>query len=145
MPKSGHPTRRQLIAASAALAAWPAARAQGAKFPSKQIRIVVPFPPGGLTDAYARMFGEQLTQQMHRQIEPQPELLGQDVVLVRVLHQTRHAIIGEARVGARCQLAMDLLIAATAHAHAARPYTRHAADLVGTDHLIEIVAVRARR
>jgi tripartite-type tricarboxylate transporter receptor subunit TctC len=64
MPKSGHPTRRQLIAASAALAAWPAARAQGAKFPSKQIRIVVPFPPGGLTDAYARMFGEQLTQQL---------------------------------------------------------------------------------
>ena len=36
---------------------------------------------------------------------------------------------------------MDLLIAATAHAHAARLYTRNAADLVGTGHLIEIVAV----
>jgi tripartite-type tricarboxylate transporter receptor subunit TctC len=64
MPKPGFPTRRQLIAAFAALAAWPAARAQGAKFPSRQIRIVVPFAPGGLTDAYARLYGEQLAQQL---------------------------------------------------------------------------------
>lgn len=35
----------------------------------------------------------------------------------------------------------DLLIAATAHAHEARLYTRNAADLVGLDDLIEIVAV----
>ncbi|MDP9116548.1 MAG: PIN domain-containing protein [Actinomycetota bacterium] len=37
--------------------------------------------------------------------------------------------------------AMDLLIAATAHAHAARLYTRNAGDLVGIEHLIEIVPV----
>ena len=37
--------------------------------------------------------------------------------------------------------AMDLLIAATAHAHSARLYTRNARDLVGIEHLIEIVAV----
>jgi toxin FitB len=36
---------------------------------------------------------------------------------------------------------MDLLIAATAHAHSARLYTRNAADLVGIEHLIEIVPV----
>ena len=36
---------------------------------------------------------------------------------------------------------MDLLIAATAHAHAARLYTRNAVDLVGIEHLIDIVAV----
>ena len=36
---------------------------------------------------------------------------------------------------------MDLLIAATAHAHAARLYTRNAADLTGIEHLVEIVAV----
>jgi predicted nucleic acid-binding protein len=35
----------------------------------------------------------------------------------------------------------DLLIAATAHAHQARLYTRNAADRVGLDDLIEIVAV----
>ncbi|HEY5229957.1 MAG TPA: type II toxin-antitoxin system VapC family toxin [Galbitalea sp.] len=36
---------------------------------------------------------------------------------------------------------IDLLIAATAHAHSARLYTRNAADLVGIEHLVEIVAV----
>ncbi|MHC5795888.1 PIN domain-containing protein [Lacisediminihabitans sp. FW035] len=36
---------------------------------------------------------------------------------------------------------MDLLIAATAHAHSARLYTRNAADLVGIEHLVEIVPV----
>lgn len=37
--------------------------------------------------------------------------------------------------------AMDLLIAATAHTHAARLYTRNADDLVGVEDLIEIVSV----
>ncbi len=36
---------------------------------------------------------------------------------------------------------MDLLIAATAHAHSARLYTRNADDLIGIEHLIEIVSV----
>jgi len=36
---------------------------------------------------------------------------------------------------------MDLLIAATAHAHQAALYTRNAADLRGLDDLIEIVTV----
>ena len=36
---------------------------------------------------------------------------------------------------------MDLLIAATAHAHSARLYTRNAGDLVGLEHLVEIVSV----
>jgi predicted nucleic acid-binding protein len=36
---------------------------------------------------------------------------------------------------------MDLLIAATAHAHSARLYTRNADDLAGLEELVEIVAV----
>jgi predicted nucleic acid-binding protein len=36
---------------------------------------------------------------------------------------------------------MDLLIAATAHAHGARLYTRNATDLVGLNDLVDIVAV----
>lgn len=61
------PSRREFMAASAALglgAAVPQALAQpaqNAKWPNKQIRIVVAFPPGGLTDSYARMYAEQLT------------------------------------------------------------------------------------
>ena len=37
--------------------------------------------------------------------------------------------------------AMDLLIAATAHAHSARLYTRNPDDLRGVQELVEIVAV----
>ena len=36
---------------------------------------------------------------------------------------------------------MDLLIAATAHAHSARLYTRNADDLTGLEQLVEIVAI----
>jgi predicted nucleic acid-binding protein len=36
---------------------------------------------------------------------------------------------------------MDLLIAATAHAHSARLYTRNPNDLGGLERLIEIVSV----
>lgn len=34
---------------------------------------------------------------------------------------------------------MDILIAATAHAHSARLYTRNVADFVGLEHLVEII------
>ncbi len=36
---------------------------------------------------------------------------------------------------------MDLLIAATAHAHSARLYTRNAADFVGLEDLVDVVTV----
>ena len=64
MPDHNPLYRRQFLGAAAAFGAAgivPAARAQTAPWPSKPIRIVVAFPPGGLTDAYARMYAEQLT------------------------------------------------------------------------------------
>ncbi len=36
---------------------------------------------------------------------------------------------------------MDLLIAATAHAHSARLYTRNIADFLGLDDLVDVVSV----
>lgn len=62
--------RRDFLGAAAALSAgaWlPNSLAQTkptAKWPVKPIRIVVSFPPGGLTDAYARMYAEQITSQL---------------------------------------------------------------------------------
>lgn len=58
--------RRLALLAPAALAFGsmlfaPAASAQAA-YPSKPIRIVVPFSPGGATDTLARMMGQKLTE-----------------------------------------------------------------------------------
>ena len=44
----------------AALVAAPAARAQ--TFPSKQIRLIVPFPPGGPNDIIARAVGQRMSE-----------------------------------------------------------------------------------
>lgn len=41
----------------------PAALAQGAAFPTKPIRILVPFPPGGGTDVAARALAEHLARE----------------------------------------------------------------------------------
>jgi tripartite-type tricarboxylate transporter receptor subunit TctC len=54
-------TRRTLLAATAALVPLTAARAQsGAPWPSRPLRIIVPFAPGGPADGLARMLGEQI-------------------------------------------------------------------------------------
>lgn len=64
-------TRRTIMAALAALPAMPGAlRAQDAAFPSRSIRLLVGFAPGGATDGAARAIAPRLS-----------ELLGQQVVV----------------------------------------------------------------
>lgn len=52
-----------LAALCAALAAASPAVAQPAAYPAKAVRIVVPYPPGGSTDAITRMLGQALSDE----------------------------------------------------------------------------------
>jgi tripartite-type tricarboxylate transporter receptor subunit TctC len=75
-------TRRALLAA--ALAAPFGARAETA-WPTKPVRIVVPFAPGGAIDAMVRVIADALTPRLGQQVivDPRPganTILGSDVV-----------------------------------------------------------------
>ena len=56
-------TRRAALALSASMLAAPAVHAQGA-FPNKPLRIIVPYPPGGVTDIMGRLAAEAMGKQL---------------------------------------------------------------------------------
>lgn len=60
-----HPTRRLMLAALA-LAATTAVQAQS--WPSKPIRIVVPYPPGGSSDIIARAISQPLSEALKQTV-----------------------------------------------------------------------------
>jgi tripartite-type tricarboxylate transporter receptor subunit TctC len=74
--------RRAVLAA--ALAAPLVARAEGS-WPTKPVRIVVPFNPGGAIDAMVRVLGDSLTARLGQQVlvDPKPganTIVGSDLV-----------------------------------------------------------------
>jgi tripartite-type tricarboxylate transporter receptor subunit TctC len=61
-------TRRLFLARAAALAALGRAKPACAQaWPQKPVRVVVPFPPGGNTDAIARVIGQHLGERLGQQ------------------------------------------------------------------------------
>lgn len=61
-------SRRNLLLAGASLAASPLspAKAQTTGYPNRGIKIIVGAAPGGLSDAYARLFAEQFTARFNQ-------------------------------------------------------------------------------
>ncbi|MDB5856403.1 MAG: putative Bug-like extracytoplasmic solute binding receptor, family [Ramlibacter sp.] len=55
------PRRRTLLLGAAAALALPGALAQD-RWPSKPVKMIIPFPPGQATDIYGRVFAERLTR-----------------------------------------------------------------------------------
>ena len=58
--------RRALLVAS--LLALPFTTAARAEYPERPIRMVVPFPPGGVTDVVARLTAERMTADLGQQV-----------------------------------------------------------------------------
>ena len=58
-------TRRSLIALSAALACIGSASA--ADYPTRPVKFIVPYPPGGTTDVLARIMAQWLTDKLGQQ------------------------------------------------------------------------------
>jgi tripartite-type tricarboxylate transporter receptor subunit TctC len=60
-------TRRGALTAAATLLAAPAVHGQGA-YPNKPLRMIVPYPPGGVTDIMGRLAAEALSRQLGQSI-----------------------------------------------------------------------------
>ena len=57
-----------LMALGLAAALAPVAQAQSPSWPNRPIRLIVPFPPGGGTDAFARPLSKVLSQSLGQQV-----------------------------------------------------------------------------
>lgn len=60
--------RLTLLAALAAAAVMPSAAFAQADWPSKPISMVVPYPPGGVNDAVARIYADKLAQELGKPV-----------------------------------------------------------------------------
>lgn len=59
--------RRELILSAVAALPW-AAQAQSSSWPTKPIRLIVPFPPGGTTDVVTRLVAAELTKALGQSV-----------------------------------------------------------------------------
>jgi tripartite-type tricarboxylate transporter receptor subunit TctC len=55
-------TKRTMLCALACAVVMAAANAHAQTYPSKPIRMIVPFPPGGPIDVMGRLVGDRLSQ-----------------------------------------------------------------------------------
>ena len=87
------PHRRQFLHLAAGAAALPAAPriARAQTYPSRPVRLIVGFPPGGGTDIAARIIGQWLSERLGQQfvIENRP---GAARTYLKIARRSRSAI-----------------------------------------------------
>jgi len=66
--KWGRVLRVPMVVAAVALATWAAPSLAQTGYPNKPIKLVVPFPPGGVSDSSARLVAEHLGKRMGQQV-----------------------------------------------------------------------------
>jgi tripartite-type tricarboxylate transporter receptor subunit TctC len=71
-------TRRGAMAALGSAAAWTASRARAQAFPSKPMRLLVPFPAGGIVDIVSRAMADPMQADLGQPVvvEPKPGASG---------------------------------------------------------------------
>lgn len=77
-------TRRAMLLATTAAVAFPFARAEQ-PFPSKPIRLILPFPAGSTSDLIARRLGEHVTKSLGQAVVVESKPGGQGVIAARTV------------------------------------------------------------
>jgi tripartite-type tricarboxylate transporter receptor subunit TctC len=69
IPTTAHNPRRRFLRMAAGAAALPAASriARAQTYPTRPVRIVAGFPPGGVADLYARLLGQWMSERLGQQ------------------------------------------------------------------------------
>ncbi|MCW5644704.1 MAG: tripartite tricarboxylate transporter substrate binding protein [Rhodoferax sp.] len=122
-------SRRPLLVLLAASMLTPVALAQSPAFPERPIRVIVPFAPGGATDAIARVVGKRVS-----------ELLGQPVLVENKAGASGN--IGAALVARAAPDGYTILMGTSSHAINASLFPkldyRLTTDLVGVSQIAAV-------
>jgi tripartite-type tricarboxylate transporter receptor subunit TctC len=87
--------KRRLLLSSALACAWPGARAQGDRFPSRPITLWIPWPAGGATDLTLRLLGDLAARHLGQKVVTENRSGAGGTLVMPVLQQAApdgHAI-----------------------------------------------------
>ena len=102
--------RRAVLAVSAALAAsalWGAASAHAQAWPTRMIKLVVPFPAGGPTDTASRIVGQRLAERLGQPVVVENRPGGNGFIAIDAFTLKAHGQV-EADAVARILFQIDL-------------------------------------